>query len=272
MLLAGGPDDEARHNLLLGLSQTLITQPGLYPDFRLWTVEGRGPLVAAVQTPPHNLTLSAPASAEALDVLADGLAREGWTFPGVTAALPEAEAFATRWTEATGVRVRRRMALAIHRLTRVGPRPPVPGTVRPATQADRDLLLDWIVAFETEAHEDAERAPAARTVDGRLKGGADAGFVLWEIDGGAVSLAGFTGPTPNGIRVGPVYTPPELRRRGYASALVAELSAELLARGRRFCFLFTDLANPTSNHVYARIGYEHVCDSADLAFDPVQVA
>jgi predicted GNAT family acetyltransferase len=225
-----------------------------------------------MQTPPQNLTLSAPASDEALDLLADGLAREGWTFPGVTAALPEAEAFAARWMEATGIRVRRRMALAIHRLTRVRPPPTVPGTMRPAIEADRDLLLDWVGAFETEAHEDAERARTARVVDGRLSDGPGAGFVLWEIEGAAVSLAGFAGPTPNGIRVGPVYTPPEHRRRGYASALVAELSAELLARGRRFCFLFTDLANPTSNHVYARIGYEHVCDSADLAFERADVA
>jgi predicted GNAT family acetyltransferase len=63
-----------------------------------------------------------------------------------------------------------------------------------------------------------------------------------------------------------VYTPPGRRGRGYATALVAALSAELLAAGRRFCFLYTDLANPTSNRIYQRIGYERVCDSAEIRF------
>jgi predicted GNAT family acetyltransferase len=79
-------------------------------------------------------------------------------------------------------------------------------------------------------------------------------------------MANFTGKTPSGIRIGAVYTPPELRGRGYASALVAALSARLLAGGRRFCFLYTDLANPTANRIYARIGYERVCDAAEIAF------
>jgi len=75
-----------------------------------------------------------------------------------------------------------------------------------------------------------------------------------------VSIAGYGGPTPNGIRIGPVYTPPDLRGRGYASALTARLTQTLLDGGRRFCFLFTDLANPTSNSVYQRIGYRPVTD------------
>ncbi|MBA2569295.1 MAG: GNAT family N-acetyltransferase [Actinobacteria bacterium] len=73
-------------------------------------------------------------------------------------------------------------------------------------------------------------------------------------------MTGFGGPTPNGIRIGPVYTPPELRGRGYASALVAKLSSSLLAGGRRFCFLYTDLANPASNKIYERLGYVRVCE------------
>ena len=83
--------------------------------------------------------------------------------------------------------------------------------------------------------------------------------MLWEHDGRVVSLAGHAGETPNGARVGPVYTPPELRGRGYASALTAALTEQLLER-LRFCFLFTDLANPTSNSIYQRIGYRPVTD------------
>jgi predicted GNAT family acetyltransferase len=92
---------------------------------------------------------------------------------------------------------------------------------------------------------------------------------LWERDGEPVSLAGYTGPTLTGTRVGPVFTPAEHRRHGYASALVAELSAFLLDRGHRACFLYTDLANPTSNAIYERIGYERVAEAAEIRFrDP----
>jgi predicted GNAT family acetyltransferase len=98
-----------------------------------------------------------------------------------------------------------------------------------------------------------------------------AGFLVWEDGGEPVSLAGWGGATPNGIRVGPVYTPPELRGRGYATALTAELSRRLLdgrlfEGGRRFCFLYTDLANPTSNAIYERIGYRRVAESAEIVF------
>jgi predicted GNAT family acetyltransferase len=75
-----------------------------------------------------------------------------------------------------------------------------------------------------------------------------------------VSWAGAGGRTPHGTRIGPVYTPPEHRRRGYAGALVAATSQAQLDEGLEFCFLFTDLANPTSNHVYQAIGYEPVTD------------
>lgn len=81
-----------------------------------------------------------------------------------------------------------------------------------------------------------------------------------------MSFAGFGGETPNGVRIGPVYTPPAERGRGYASALVASISRDRLDEGKRFCFLFTDLANPTSNRIYERIGYERVCESAQIAF------
>ena len=85
-----------------------------------------------------------------------------------------------------------------------------------------------------------------------------------------MSLAAYGSPTPNGIRVGPVYTPPELRGRGYATSLVAALTEERLRAGLRFCFLFTDLGNPTSNAIYARIGYEPVADWAQWTFAPLQ--
>jgi predicted GNAT family acetyltransferase len=137
--------------------------------------------------------------------------------------------------------------------------------MRDAVSEDRPLLLDWFRAFMDEAiGESPDAASTAHAVDHRLEADS-AGVVLWE-DGPTVSLAAFGNPTPNGARIGPVYTPPERRRRGYASALVAELSERLLTE-RRFCFLFTDLANPTANRIYEQIGYRRVCEAAEIVFE-----
>ncbi len=65
-------------------------------------------------------------------------------------------------------------------------------------------------------------------------------------------------------RIGPVYTPAQHRRRGYAGAAVAQVSQALLDEGARVC-LFTDQANPTSNHIYTELGFRPVVDLANLA-------
>jgi predicted GNAT family acetyltransferase len=257
--------DEARHNLILGIAGTLRDDPALYPEQRLWLVEdGTEVAGAALRTPPYNLVLARPRSDEALEQLAAAIDDD---FPGVVGALPEVEVFAAAWAERTGAAPRLVHRQGVYALKRVRPVSGVPGQMRPATENDRPLLLDWSRAFGVEAlHEDPpDEERVVRGVEHRLTS-SRAGLVLWD-DGGPVSLAGFGGHTPNGIRIGPVYTPPERRGRGYASALVAELSAELLSGGRRFCFLYTDLANPTANRIYERIGYQRVCESAEIAFE-----
>jgi predicted GNAT family acetyltransferase len=159
------------------------------------------------------------------------------------------------------------MASGVYALERVTPPPRPSGHARRATEDDRELALRWLLDFMDEVrHEGAPGGERAESiVDYRLRA-ADAGFLLWEDGGEVVSLAGWGGPTPNGIRIGPVYTPPDRRGRGYATVLTADLSQQLLDGGRRFCFLYTDLANPTSNAIYERIGYVRVCESAEIAF------
>ncbi len=264
--------DEARHNLALGILATVAAHPEIYPTQRLWLVERDGVVVAAaLRTPPYNLILPRPLDDAALTVLAATIDDE---LPGVTAALPEANTFAAAWCAHRPLRPRVRIAQGIFALEHVMPVKGVPGQMRLATEDDRAVVSAWYRAFADEAMpggsqgDDDAAARRNRQIDALLQDGGDAGIALWEDDGEVVSLAGFGGATPNGIRVGPVYTPPLRRRRGYASALTAELSAQLLRGGRRFCFLYTDLANPTSNKIYRAIGYAHVCDSAEIAFDP----
>jgi uncharacterized protein len=182
----------------------------------------------------------------------------------VQGARTDAERFALRWAALHTCQAQPAMDLRIYQLTTVRPPAAGPGQLRRATAADRPLLEAWFAAFHAEAMHGAVASDRATLVT-RWLTAPSRYLALWE-DGAPVALAGATGPTPHGIRIGAVYTPPEQRRRGYASALVAALSQHQLDAGKRCCFLFTDLRNPTSNHIYQAIGYEPVVDIAELRF------
>jgi uncharacterized protein len=267
-LAAAGPllaADEARHNLIYGICSTLRDAPEVYPHARLWTVEGDEIVGALLMTPPFNIVLAKPQDGDALSFAAARLHADGIELPGAVGALPEVESFAHGWEEAAGVQRRLRMAQGIYAARRVDLPEHVVGRAREAQERDRELAVEWIDAFQREAmHEESPHGDVEANVDRRLATG---GLALWEVDSRAVSLCGYGGRTPHGIRIGPVYTPPELRGQGYASALTAAVTKQLLDGGRDYCFLYTDLANPTSNSIYTRIGYELVCESADYAFD-----
>ena len=268
--LAGGylAAREAEHNLIWALTSTLTNNPEIYPLPPLFAVavEEPGPRVvaAAMQTPPHNLVLAEVAEPTAIAVLATALAGEA--LPGVLGPTTAVAEFAARWSAAAGRSTRKAMAERIYRCTRVISPRPAAGVARIAEAPDRDLLIDWLRAFNTEAglqSVDGEAVVADRWV--RRIGGRT--MWLWEHGDRTVSASGVSGPTPHGIRVGPVYTPPADRGRGYASNLVAAATQAQLDAGKRFVFLFTDLANPTSNHVYQAIGYESVGDVDQWAFE-----
>jgi predicted GNAT family acetyltransferase len=261
--------DEARHNLILGIAANI--RDGLYEDVGLWIVQDEAAIsAAALRTRPFNLILARPRSKPALAALAEAVAAED--LPGVVGGEPEVHEFAELWSRHTGRSARTSMRQGIYALERLEPPPATPGAARVATVADRELALGWLIAFGAEAFHEGGPGPdqAGAMLDRRLSA-PTAGILLWEDDGEPVSLAGWGGPTPNGIRIGPVYTPPELRGRGYGTAVTAALSQRLLDGrlfdgGRRFCFLYTDLANPTSNAIYKRIGYVRVAESAEIVF------
>ena len=214
-------------------------------------------------TPPFNLMLTA-APREAVEAIARHLLASGRSVPGVIAPPDVALTMGEIWREGTGGGVDHAMAQRIYELDEVAAPDPVRGKLRRAGMEDHALVWEWIGAFAAEAgmpgtREGAERAATAMIAEGR-------GW-LWENER-PVSMAAWAGPTPNGVRIYAVYTPAELRGKGYASACVAGLSQLLLDSGRRSCFLFTDLANPTSNGIYRKIGYRPVCDMALYRFTP----
>jgi uncharacterized protein len=262
-------EHEAEHNLLFGIAATLIIDSERYRDEPYLAAVKRDDEVvaAALMTPPHNVVLSMTDDPEAIVALGRDLGRNRLSVPGVTAPVKVARRFADLWTQRHGLTAKLAFAQRIYRLERVTRPTNVPGTLRTATDADRDLLVDWVQAFLVEVLEHPAEGEAEAIVESALQTGSRT-FYLWEDGGRSVALAGVTGPTPNGIRMGPVYTPPPSRGRGYGSAVTAAASQAQLDAGRTFVFLFTDLSNPTSNKIYQAIGYEPVIDVDQLAFEP----
>ena len=252
---------EARHNLIFGICSTLLDAPDAYADVHLWTVRDGAVVAAAVLTPPFNVVVAQPLDDDALRFAARELRERGVELPGVTGALPEVDVFADAW----GGGRRLNMSQGIYAARSVQMPGGVSGDGRTATVDDRALVIDWVRAFQDEAVHEGPHISVAGAVDRRLQS-ETAGFALWEDGGRPVSICGYGGRTPHGIRIGPVYTPPELRRRGYGSAVTAHVTKQQLQGDRDYCFLYTDLSNPTSNKIYMDLGYERVCDSAEYAF------
>ncbi|MGH2429631.1 MAG: GNAT family N-acetyltransferase [Candidatus Limnocylindria bacterium] len=269
---AGGylAEREAEHNLIFGICSAIRANPetpGEAPSFAAVTDDAGRVSAAALRTPPWNVVLSEVDTPEATDLLADDWAAHDPDLRGVTGPKAAAGRFSKQWTRRTGRTARIELEERIFRLARVIPPRPTPGSWRLAADRDRQILADWFVAFVEEAAPESPRPDDLDAAVDRWIRRIGRTMYLWEDGDRVVSLVGAGGETPNGIRIGPVYTPPELRRRGYASALTAAASQDQLDAGRRFCFLFTDLANPTSNKIYQAIGYEPVGDVDQYLFE-----
>jgi predicted GNAT family acetyltransferase len=231
-----------------------------------WQRAEAGPLTAAfMHTPGYPVMLSAMSEAAAAGLARD-LTAAGRRVPGINAAQEAADAFTAAWRDRTGdaVTVHRRMRL--FRLARLTPPAPAPaGSARPAAGTDRDLLTAWFEAFAREVNDDIPGHDHGADVDNRLGYG---GITLWEAGGAPVSVACLTRAVGGMARIGPVYTPPDLRGRGYAAGATAAVSQAALDAGVRDVVLYTDLANPVSNALYERLGYRAVEDRVVLSFEP----
>ena len=259
--------NEAANSLMLGLCETLVAHPERYkaaPCLKV-VVDGQGLVLAAVMTPPHNLIVYGHRGdlCEAARVLARWLLRGSWDPPGVFGPGEAPAAVAAAWAEEAGRRCSLASRQRVYELREVLVPVLEQGGLRPATKEDVELVTGWHYGFHCEIFGRTERDLARRAAEARVQAG---DIFLWE-DERAVSMAMKNRPTRHGISVSLVYTPPELRGRGYATACVGELSRLLLEAGWEFCTLFADLANPTSNRIYERIGYRPVCDWEEYGFE-----
>ncbi|WP_433300578.1 GNAT family N-acetyltransferase [Actinoplanes sp. CA-030573] len=225
-----------------------------------WWREDSGPVTGVLlQTPPHPVLFSSlPADA----VPAAVPALSGRSVPGVNMIVEQAASFVPLWERSTGTTSATRLRVRLYLLGDLDKSDLSPGEARVATSADRPLLLRWHKEFH-EAIDDGPHGDAGADVDERLSYG---GITLWEVDGEPVSMAARSRLEAGMVRVQMVYTPAALRGRGYAGAVTTTVSRQALDLGATSVVLFTDLANPTSNALYQRLGYRPVEDRVVMEF------
>jgi hypothetical protein len=235
-------------------------RPGAEPDLWLWVEQDDEVVAAAQHTPPHGAYLST-GPVGAMRALADTLWRLRPELPGVSGLDTAPQEFATEWSRLGGPQATPSMRLGLYAADEVTIPPGVPGRLRPATPGDASVLQGWARQFFAES---GATSTGKDEIGPRIKAGL---LVVWEVDGTVVSMAASTVAQGGVSRVHFVYTPPENRRRGYASVCVATLTGRELATPGRTCMLYTDLANPTSNGIYQAVGYRRVGDAVQLGFD-----
>jgi GNAT superfamily N-acetyltransferase len=262
--------DETTHCLLL--QGAVLSNRGPVPEpleSRFWAAERDGEIVGvAAWTPPLRLLVSRVTDDGAIPALVAAVQAEETLPLGLLAPDPVAGQFADEWCRR--LRFGRRLAMreCVYDLETVRHPSGVTGAARLATERDRSALIRLAQEFATQAltEEEQRTVDVARFVEGRFR--APNCWQVWEDGGEIASIASANGETPNAMRIGPVYTPPRHRRRGYASGLTAAVAQRILDTGHRRAMLFTDLANPTSNHIYRSIGFRPVAAFSLIAFTP----
>jgi predicted GNAT family acetyltransferase len=259
--------EEARYSLILGICNRLINDTheyGVEDPWFLTLEDDAGVAAFAMRTPPFDVLVASFSGDAALNAkrLVRAVSDLSNTIPGVIGEPEIADAFARTWCEIRYTSIRHTMQQRVYSLSKVKPIELSPGTLRQARPEDRDLVTRWIAGFQEDTFGSKDEDMVKNLAAKMLERG---DVFLWE-DGDPVSVAARTRPAGNGITIGMVYTPPDLRGRGYASSCVATLCRLLLDSGCRYCTLYTDLSNPTSNKIYKRIGFEEVCDSVQHTF------
>jgi uncharacterized protein len=262
--------DEAVNSLILGVCLRFRDQPAP-PAVKicLKTIEDEhGLALAAMMTPPHNLVINGlPFDPDcSMGILAGELKSEEWTIPGVQAPTSIARMFAEKWAEKTGAGFELSEHLHLFELRQPPPSPSSSQAyLRKAGQAELPLIAGWCYNFFLEVFKSADKAEAIQMAERHIQRGE---VFVWEDEGQVVSMAMKNRPTRRSIAVSYVYTPPEQRGKGYATACTGELSRQLLNSGWEFCTLFVNVNNLAAYRAYQKIGYQLVSDFEEYHFQP----
>jgi len=224
--------------------------------------------MTAIMTPPHNLTLYATDNNyddEVLASLINGILETEVTVGGVMAENTLAESFARTYTAVKGMKYKINKSQRIYELLQVNPDIPYVGSLRLAQESDMAFLPYWGAGFDTDCF---GSPPSIQSNAEYSRYNISSGkLYILEDNGTPVSMTKMTREMKTVCGVGYVYTPPYFRGKGYATSCVAAVSRLILERGFSKCVLYTDLANPTSNSIYQKIGYKPICDSLEIKFE-----
>lgn len=260
-------EDEARHGLIYGIAAATAVNPHHYGPEDPWfcTVGDEDGITAAAWWTrpfgPGAAWLGGDATAT-VPVLVEAV-RDRWgDIPSFSGHREIADPFAAAWCAATGATITGTTAMTMYRLDDLNDVKPVPGVLRQATEADKELVMQWSAAFNLDCWgEDGVNWPLL-DADAAIEYGR---LYIWENDG-PVCMVGKARPTEKGMTIGPVYTPPNQRGKGFATATTAAVCREILAEGKAFCTLYADRDNPASNAAYLKVGFRLIGDSAEYTF------
>jgi len=254
---------EAENGFFLSVLTRLNDAPSCATPFMAQVKSGSATVSAAIYRELNLFITRGPE--EVWPIVVSKLKDIGTDIPGVVGPAVEAQLFATAWAQIRGCESYLTVDQRLYRLTQVDRPVGIPGNARLVTENDAETLTQWIQEYYREATPwemptfEQIRENAENRIPLRLT-------FFWEVEGKAVAMAALARPSARGIAVNTVYTAPEHRRHGYATALVAAVSAEGLGRGKEFCILYTDLTNATSNSIYQKIGYKPLSDWRNYRF------
>lgn len=251
---------EAENNLPLGVLERYVSGREAGSCYTLRITEGGKAVYTALRTPPH-LWILPTVTADAASYIkaaARHLYNHEYEVPGVIGDQNSTAVFVEEWTQLTSAIPRVHVQQGVHRLDELNDIPQSSGELQAADKSHQSMVVEWMTQYGKETEESlvVERAP--ELAESLIH---DQRLFLWLVDGIPVSMAGRARTTKNGATINAVFTPDSFKKKGYATQAVWHLTKDLLQQGYSFCSLYTDLANPTSNSIYKKIGYNKISDS-----------
>jgi len=261
---------ETENNLLFGILNALRKNIHHYSkDFvpELISITENNELkLIAIRTPPFNQLISFTDDLKSISFLVDELLKKNTVLPGILGFNEGALFFSQLWAKKNKINYSLDMHERIYRLTEVNSQTLGNNTFDYAKMDDCELITEWMKGFILECFPDASEEEVADSVERVEKAIKRKKFYVLKADGKIVSMVKSAGITPNGQTINAVYTPPHYRKKGYATEVVAKISQKILNEGKKYCFLFTDLANPISNKIYQEIGFKPIIDMDQYKF------
>ncbi len=262
--------NEAENNLAFMILNSLKENMHRYGDYKPYLIivsDNDEIQLVSIRTPPYNQLISYTDELKTIDELVDELIIKNVDLPGVLGFKEGAERFVKLWCEKKGLKPQLVRNERGYKLIEVVEETMGNRTFIVGTEVNQYIILKWAKEMVLEAGLMTEAEQMNRTLKQIKQDIKDQKMFLLLDNNEPVSMARKAGKTPNGSLINFVYTPPDLRRKGYATECVAKLSKLLLEEeGNKFCFLFTDLANLISNSIYQKIGYRPVIDLDQYKF------